>query len=189
MGYRWIVWKHLWNDHIAQTTYQLVVKTCELNLSLNQPIVENYKQWCWIKTRFWYIGSSLHNYKTISLISYKEMLLIIGIVNRLNKCAHPCYELKTVAKEHEGLIYYVTICNHGSKVGISAIRLSNHTKIMILSVHGRRLTTEKFWLTSRRDKLGYLFKMFAKCQNLIDTCKLLENCMKEKQYIVHLEFA
>ena len=148
MGYWWIVWKQLWNEHIAQTTYQLVVKTCELNLSLNQPIVENYKQWRWIKTLFCYIGSFLHNYKTFSLISYKEMLLIIGIVNKLNKCAHPCYELKTVTKEQKGLIYYVTICNHGSKVGIFAIRLSNHTKIMILSIHGRRITTEKFWLNS-----------------------------------------
>ena len=72
------------------------------------------------------------------------MLLIIGIVNRPNKCAHSCYELKIVAKEQKGMIYYVTICNHGSKASISAIRLSNHTKIMILSVHGRRLTTDKF---------------------------------------------
>ena len=70
-------------------------------------------------------------------------IVINGIVNRPNECVHPCYELKNVAKEKKGLIYYVTIRNHGSKVGISAIRLSNRTKIMILFVHGRRLTTEK----------------------------------------------
>ena len=31
--------------------------------------------------------------------------------------------------------------------------------------------------------------MFPKCQNLIDTSKLLEKCVKKKQHIARLEFA